>query len=94
MDWEIVWTSQAREEYSDIISYLLDTFDDAVAEKFANRLDGVLNSIQTMPYMGKEHPILRAIRQVIMRPYTIVCYVVLPEQIVIINLLDSRRGRE
>ncbi len=91
---QIVWTPQAREEYHDIVSYLLDTFDDLVAEKFTNRLDGVLNSIQTMPYMGKEHPVMHAIRQVVMRPYTIICYIILPNQLVIVNLLDSRRSQE
>lgn len=93
MDRQIVWTPQAQEEYSDIISYLLDTFDDAVAEKFTNRLSSVLSSLQTMPYMGKEHPVMRAIRQVVMRPYTIVCYTILPNQLVIVNRLDSRRSQ-
>ncbi|WP_157618515.1 type II toxin-antitoxin system RelE/ParE family toxin [Spirosoma spitsbergense] len=46
---EIVWTSQAQEDYRDVVSYLLDTFGYDVSEKYTERLFMVLNSIATMP---------------------------------------------
>ncbi|MBC3787636.1 type II toxin-antitoxin system RelE/ParE family toxin [Spirosoma utsteinense] len=87
---EIAWTSQAQEDYRAVVSYLLDTFGDEVAEKYTDRLFNVLNSIAAMPQMGRQHPQLSAIRQVIMKPYTVICYLVLPDQLKIVNLLDSR----
>lgn len=89
---QVIWTPQAREEYRDIVSYLLDAFGDVIAEKFTDRLAQVLASIEAMPSMGRTHPILRSIQQVVVRPYTVVFYIVLPDEIIIVNLLDSRRG--
>lgn len=87
---EIVWTAQAQEDYRAVVSYLLDAFSDEVAEKYTDRLFNVLNSIVAMPEMGRQHPQLSAVRQVIMRPYTVVCYLALPDQITVVNPLDSR----
>ena len=87
---QITWTPQAREEYSVLITYLLDMFSDGVAERFTDRLANVLKSLETMPHIGRPHPRFTAIRQVIIRPYTVLCYVKLTDQIVIVNLLDSR----
>ncbi len=89
---QVIWTPQAREEYLDLVSYLLDAFGDAIAEKFTDRLAQVINSIEAMPLMGRAHPTMSSIRQIVVRPYTVVCYIVLPDQIIIVNLLDSRRA--
>ncbi len=88
---EIVWTSQAQEDYRDVVSYLLDTFGYDVSEKYTERLFMVLTSIANMPQMGRQHPQFSAIHQVIMKPYTVVCYLIMPENITVVNLLDSRR---
>lgn len=87
---EIIWTAQAQEDYRQVVSYLLDAFGDEIAEKYTDRLANVLNSIVAMPQMGRQHPQLSAVHQVIMKPHTVVCYLILPDQITVVNLLDSR----
>lgn len=89
---QIVWTPQARDDYSNLVSYLLDNFGDKLAESFTDRLASVLKSLEVMPFIGKSHPRFTAIRQVIIKPYTVLCYTVLVDQIVVINLLDSRNN--
>gem|GEM_PF-4084880 len=44
-----------------------------------------------MPYIGRKHTELSAVRQQIIRPYTVLFYMVLPTQLVVINLRDARQ---
>ncbi len=90
---QITWTPQAQEEYRLIVSHLLDVFGDKVTEDYTDRLAKVIDNIALLPDMGRMHPQMSAIRQVVVRPHTVVCYLVFPAQITVVNLLDSRSER-
>ncbi len=89
---EIIWTDEAKEDYRDTVSYLLDAFDNDVAEIYTDKLFNALETLAQMPYIGRQHSELKAIRQHLVWPYTVVCHAVLPTFLLIINLNDSRRS--
>jgi len=88
---EIIWSSEAKEDYRTAVDYLLDHFDDEVAERYTTNLFDALETLSQMPYIGRKHTELSAVRQQIIRPYTVLFYMVLPTQLVVINLRDARQ---
>lgn len=89
---EVIWTPEAQEDYRNTVSYLLYQFGDEVAEKYTERLFDTIETLLKMPYIGRVHGEFSALRQQLVRPYTKISYVVLPDLVVIINLKDSRSG--
>ncbi len=89
---QIIWTPEAQEDYRDIVSYLLDRYDDEIAAKYTDKLFDTLETLLKMPYIGRVHPEFSAVRQQLVRPYTKISYVVLPDFLVVVNLKDSRSG--
>ncbi len=90
---EVIWTPEAQEDYRDIISYLIDQFGDKVAEGYTQKLFETIETLLKMPYIGRAHAEFSAVRQQLVRPYTKITYLVLPEWLVIVNLTDARRGK-
>jgi plasmid stabilization system protein ParE len=88
---EIVWSLEAKEDYRATVNYLLDHYSDEVAERYTDKLFDALETLAQMPHIGRKHSELSAIRQQIVRPYTVVFYMVLPTQLIVVNLRDSRQ---
>jgi plasmid stabilization system protein ParE len=44
-----------------------------------------------MPFMGKEHPELDAVRKLTVLPHNIIFYTILRNEIIILKVLDSRK---
>ncbi|KAB7733227.1 type II toxin-antitoxin system RelE/ParE family toxin [Rudanella paleaurantiibacter] len=89
---QIIWTDEAKEEFRQTVAYLLDAFGDEVTEKHTDKLYHTLETLSQMPFIGKRHAEVPAIRQQVVRPYTVVCYTVVEEFLVVVNLKDSRKG--
>lgn len=89
---EVIWTPEAQEDYRDTVSYLIDIFGNEVATKYTQKLSDAIETLLKMPSIGRTHSEFNAIRQQLVRPYTKISYVVLPELLVIVNLKDSRSG--
>lgn len=71
---EIVWSAEAKEDYRTTVDYLLDNFSDEIAERYTDKLFDALETLSQMPYIGRQHSDLSAIRQQVVRPYTILYY--------------------
>jgi plasmid stabilization system protein ParE len=89
---EVVWTPEAQEDYRTIVSYLIDQFGHDVAETYTDKLFDVIETLRKMPYIGRAHVEFSALRQQLVRPYTKISYVVVPDLLIIVNLKDSRSG--
>lgn len=50
MDKKVIWQSDAKEDFREIVNYLLDTWPSDVAEKFTNQVDKVQDLIQQNLY--------------------------------------------
>ena len=91
MAFKISWTDNAKENIKDITNYLLDDWNFEVAEKFTDNLIEQTLRLEKMPFLGKEHSELDAVRKLPVLPHNILFYTILREEIIILNVLDSRK---
>ncbi|MFN8343386.1 MAG: type II toxin-antitoxin system RelE/ParE family toxin [Spirosomataceae bacterium] len=91
MAYEINWSPDSKEDIRDIYEYLLDEWDDKVADKFTDDVLALTMQLTTMPFLGKKHPKMSSVRQLIIRPYNIIYYTVLEASIYILNVVDGRK---
>jgi plasmid stabilization system protein ParE len=66
---KINWTSQTREDYRDIISYLLDKWSFEIADKFTDHVDEVLKLLEVHHNLGMALDRLTAIRKIAIQPH-------------------------
>jgi plasmid stabilization system protein ParE len=92
MAFKISWTDNAKENVRDITNYLLDKWDFEVAENFSDNLIDQTLRLEKMPFLGKEHSELDAVRKLPILPNNIIFYTILRDEIIILNILDSRKS--
>ncbi len=91
MAYEINWSPDSKEDIRNIYEYLLDEWDDKVADKFADDVVDLTKQLTIMPFLGRRHPKMSSVRQLMIRPYNIVYYTVLDTSIYILNVIDGRK---
>jgi plasmid stabilization system protein ParE len=47
-----------------------------------------------MPFLGKEHSELDAVRKLPIPPHNVLYYTILNNQIIVLNILDSRKQKQ
>lgn len=87
----VIWTSQAEEDYRSMQDYLLDAWPDEVAERFAAEVLCKVDTLETMPFAGKQAGNLSAVRQILAKPYCMIYYTVVRDMVIILNLRDTRQ---
>jgi len=92
MDYTIVWSEEAKENYRLIALYLLDAFGFAVADRFTDTIGDKLKILEKMPFIGRRLEGLSAVRKLPLQPYNMIYYTVAERQVIILNLLDNRQG--
>lgn len=92
MDYTIVWSDEAKENYRFIALYLLDVFGFAVADRFTDTINNKLRILETMPFIGRRLDSLTAVRKLPLQPYNMIYYAVVDRQVIILNILDSRQS--
>lgn len=92
MDYTIVWSDDAKENYRTITLYLLDTFGFNVADRFTDIVADKLRILEKMPFIGRRLDTLTAVRKLPLQPYNMVYYLVVGQQVIVLNILDSRRN--
>lgn len=94
MAYEIVWSDAAWEDVRDVFAYLQEAHSDRIANRFADELTEMLERLQRRPYIGKPHPSLSAVREVLIPPFNLLAYAVIRREIILLNLTDTRRNRQ
>ena len=94
MAYALIWSDDAQENIRDVISYLLDNWGDPSAERFSDRLIAAGRQIEQMPYSGKRHRQLSAVREWRIQPYHTLFYTVIESEaeIFVLNVIDQRMG--
>ncbi len=90
MAFKITWTNDAKENFRSITNYLLEEWNFEVADKFSDKLIEATLQLEKMPFLGKKHSELSAVRQLIIAPHNLLYYTIIDTDIVILNILDSR----
>jgi plasmid stabilization system protein ParE len=93
MDYTIVWSDAARENYRQIALYLLDAFGFAIADRFTDTINDKLRILETMPLIGRQLDNLTAVRKLPLQPHNMIYYAVVERQVIILNILDSRQSK-
>ncbi len=92
MDYAIVWSDEAKENYRSIVLYLLDAFGFAIADRVTDTIDEKLRLLATMLFIGQQLEKLTAVRKWPLQPYNMIYYTVAGQQLIILNILDSRQA--
>ena len=91
MDYQIVWSEDAQENYRAIATYLLDVYSFEVADRFTDTVANKVLLLEKTPFIGRRLENLSAVRKFPVGPYTMLYYAVIEKKVVILNLLDTRR---
>jgi len=91
---KVIWTSEAEENYRSMQDYLLEAWSDEIAERFADEVLGKVDTLETMPFAGKQTGYLSAVRQILAKPYCMIYYTVVQDLVIILNLRDTRKDSE
>lgn len=90
---KIVWSPNAEEDFRLILDYLMDEWADNFAEMFSDQLFKTLNLLENHPYIGMATNEFSSIRRIsVTRQYGLY-YMVLRDEIVIVNLLNNKKGK-
>jgi plasmid stabilization system protein ParE len=90
---QVSWTVNAEEDFRRIISYLLDEWSDTFAEKFSEEVKKKLWLLSEQPYVGAQSSDLSSVRSVsVTRRYKLY-YLILRDEVVIVNLLHVNQTR-
>ena len=89
---QVVWTDDAKANYRAITEYLLDAFSFEVADRFTDLIADKLRILEQMPFIGRRLDSLTSVRKLPLQPYNVIYYTIVGEQVIILNILDSRRG--
>ena len=90
----VIWQPEAKEDFREIVDYLLDNWPPDVAEKFTGQVDKAQELIQLHPGIGMKVGRPRSVRKVAIPPHHFLYYTLIDEEIWILNLLDHRQNPE
>ena len=93
MAYEIEWTDPAKENFSEIVGYLYDTWGEASAEKSTTKLEGSLEILKQFPFAGKQHDYISAIHELVISKHHSVFYIVHDRKVMLINILNAAKRR-
>lgn len=88
----IIWSPEAEEDYRTIQRYLLDHWSDKIAHRFADEVLAKSELLSSMPFLGKQTRKNSAVRQILVKPYYILYYLVERDRVTIVNLRDTRQA--
>ena len=91
MAYEIIWSKDTRENYRDIIDTLLKRWSFEVAEEFSDKIIERLELLEMNLYLGTSHPEISSLRKLLIPPNNYLYYTVVNQQVILLNIVDSRR---
>ena len=94
MAYTLIWSEDDQENIHQILTYLLDAWDDTVADQFSERLVKAGRQLENMPYSGTRHRQLSAVRELRILPYQTLYYAVIEKdrEVFVLNVRDQRMG--
>ncbi|MEO6283228.1 MAG: type II toxin-antitoxin system RelE/ParE family toxin, partial [Dyadobacter sp.] len=87
------WTSLAKDNYLDTVSYIYDTWGESSAEKFTDNLETSLKNLERFPFVGKQHDLIPSVRQLVLGRQQSLYYTVFDNMVLILNIIDARKRR-
>jgi len=69
----------------------LDHYDFKVADRFTDNVASKMSLLENTPFIGRTLENLTSVRKFPVEPYTMIYYLVTNGEVIILNLLDTRR---
>lgn len=91
MPYKIIWSPQAEQTYIKILEYLFEKWTEREAEKFAERVEQVLNYLQKNPEMYSHSKSHNSYRAVLTQQTTLVYRLKEESTIELITFWDNRQ---
>ncbi len=88
---KVVWMSKAKEDYREIISYLLDKWSFEVADRFTTQIDDVIELLKVHHYLGAVSGRLTSLTKITIQPHYTLYYLFVEDMICVVNILDNRQ---
>ncbi|MEY4540973.1 MAG: hypothetical protein RLZZ306_2730 [Bacteroidota bacterium] len=92
MSYKIVWSAKAEKQFIQLFNYLENYWSIDVAIRFTNDTDDVLETLQSMPFIGKASEQDDRIRMILITPKNSLYYLIEESTIYIISLVDNRQN--
>jgi plasmid stabilization system protein ParE len=88
----IIWAPEAEDDFSNILSYLNDTWEEKVALNFINQVDDVLMQIKKNPFQFPLFSSFRNIHRCVINKQNTIFYRTENQFIFILRLFDTRQN--
>ena len=89
---EVIWSSQAREDFKAILSYLRDNWSHDMAISFKDAAYKKIQLLKSMPEMGIVSGSYPTIRRILLSQYNALYYQHTPDSSIVflLNIFDTR----
>ncbi len=91
---EIEWTATARAQYREVVSYLIDNWSVAIAEKFIDTVNRKLDLLIQFPELGRRTKNNTRIRKLVLNKQNSLFYEVQRHKILILGIYDNRQLKD
>lgn len=89
---EVIWSSQAKEDFKAVLSYLRDNWSDDIAIGFKETTYKKIELLKSMPEMGITSDSYPTIRRILLSRYNALYYQYSPNSSIVflLNIFDTR----
>jgi len=89
--WSVFHSKRSEDELEQIRTYLQDEFGKASAKKFLEKINKAIRRIESQPLSNPPSKKHKSLRRCSIKPYTIMFYQIIQDEVEIIAIVDSRR---
>jgi plasmid stabilization system protein ParE len=89
--WTVFHSKRSEDELEQIRAYLHDEFGKASARKFLEKIDKAIRKIESQPESNPPTKKHKSLRRCSIKPYTVMFYQIVLDEIEIVAIVDSRR---
>ena len=90
MDYEVVWTEEARDDFDSIVNHLTENTTAKSVGKFVRVFYRKLDILTQMPYMGVKSAKREGVRRLLVTKRYSLIYVVIVDQLYLLRVYDNR----
>lgn len=90
----LIWHPEAKEDFREVVEYLIEVWSLEIAENFTEQVDKAQQMILTHPGVGMRVGRLRSVRKIAVPPHHFLYYTFLNGKVWVLNVLDQRQNLE
>jgi len=89
---EIIWSSEVKDDFTNLLSYLQTNWSDDIAERFKETVYKKIDLLATMPEMGIESGLYPTVRRIRISRYGVLYYQFSPGSSIVflLRIFDTR----